>query len=642
MASKFSEGKPYKVIAFCLTKFNDYDQVKIMNQLCNHCAEHNIKIMVFTSATDLFNGGINDIGEGHIFSLFDVERFDAIVVMSETFKHSDVLNNLINRALRYEVPVISVDHAIHGCINITFDYGDAFEKIVRHVVEEHGVRNLGFIAGPKDNPFSEERIASYKHVLADNNINFNDTKFGYGDFWTDPTREVLESFLADQDGLPEAIICANDIMAIECIRVLRERGIKVPDQVIVTGFDGIELERYYSPRLTTAEFDVQALQQAIFQAVFDNTDGKKGQQTIHIEYRNRIGASCGCKDMSTENVEERLYTQKLMDDDHHIYIESMYNMIAKLSNYPDLHYIFKMVPEYFKKSNCTECWMCFNSDFLDENLDIRSSFNREEDDYSKYTETMRVPMHSIEQMVFGEEDFNTNDLLPNIERVLSNHNYFMFVPVHLQGFTVGYIGNAFDVDKFKFAYFQAFLLNFRHILEIYVNRSTQARLYVCDVLTHIYNRHGFYRNIGEILKNSYKKQIPFTVISIDMDGLKGINDSYGHAEGDFAIKTMAECMMLSTNKMEICSRFGGDEFVIAFSCQNSDARAKEIIESIKSKLEIFNSLGNKPYSVGASFGYFTKIAEKTETLDDFIKYADAYMYENKQARKKARLLLEER
>ena len=176
--------------------------------------------------------------------------------------------------------------------------------------------------------------------------------------------------------------------------------------------------------------------------------------------------------------------------------------------------------------------------------------------------------------------------------------------------------------------------DFRHILELYVNRATTERLYVTDVLTHIYNRHGFYRNVGEIIRQSRKLEIPFTIISIDMDGLKKINDTYGHAEGDYAIKTIAECMMANTVKSEICARFGGDEFTIAFSDMRGEERAKQIISGIKKSLDGFNSLGEKPYEVSASFGVFSRIAGKDDSLDDFIKRADNLMYADKKEHKK--------
>lgn len=67
MLHKFSEGKPYNVIALCMTRFKSYDQVRLINELCKDCGQTGIKVIIFSSVTDLYNGGVNDIGEAQIF-----------------------------------------------------------------------------------------------------------------------------------------------------------------------------------------------------------------------------------------------------------------------------------------------------------------------------------------------------------------------------------------------------------------------------------------------------------------------------------------------------------------------------------------------------------------------------------------------
>ena len=634
MAEKFSQGKPYKVIALCLTRFKAYDQVKIIKELCGRCDKSGIKVMIFSSVTDLYNAGINDIGEAQIFFSFEPERFDAVVVMSETFKNSEVLNKLVMKSLHAGVPVISIDRVIEGCFNITFDYSNSFEQLVRHVVEYHKIRNVSMIAGYRGNPFSEERIECFKKVLKENNIEFKEERLLYGDFWSDPTKAAIEEYISSGYEMPEAFVCANDIMAIECMRTLKQHGYRIPEDIIVTGFDGIDLEQYYSPRLTTAEYKIEDLVDRIIETVQGNVDGKIDMGPKVVKYINRIGGSCGCVRVMAENVEERLYKEKFITDDREEFIQFMYDMIAQLSNYPELHYVFGTIPEHTGRIQFRELWMCFNDDFLDEDMDISFDFDRNVQNCSRYTDMMKTPLHIVKGVTYQEPEFVQDNLLPDMENLLENNDYIMFVPIHLQGITVGYMAVTFDVETFYFTYFHTFLLDFRHILEVYVNRSTTERLYVSDVLTQIYNRHGFYRNIGEIMRHSQKNGEPFTIISLDMDGLKKINDTYGHAEGDFALKKIAECMRNATSDGEICARFGGDEFIIAFSNKDGERRAEEIVENIRTELDKFNSFGTKPYYVNVSIGMFSKLSDKSDTLDEYIKYADDLMYENKKQNKK--------
>ena len=633
---KFSNGKPYKVIAFCLAGFMEYDQIAYIQELAGKCSKNRIKVIIFSTLTCLYDDEVTNRAEGQMFKLADISRFDALVIMSESIKQLSVTRELVERAKAANVPVISIDNEIEGCINVCFGYINVFEKICRHIIEDHGIKKVNFIAGVKGNPFSEERLECYKRVLEENGIKYEPERVGYGDFWAEPTKSAVENFLKSDLEMPEAIICANDIMAIECMRTLKAYGYSIPQDIVVTGFDGVDLEQYYSPRLTTAEFDIDGLGTKLVEIINNIEEYDVEGSKIVIDYRYREGASCGCKELSTENVEEKLYEEKFIVDDLKVFLREMNMMISKLGNYEELNSIFKQLPQYFARTLCKECWICFNYNFIDDNSNIEWNFNMKEEDYLHYTDTMRVTYHALRGQVDDATEVNRYDLLPDIDRVLCEDNFIMFVPIHIQGCTVGYAASTFDAYTMMYTYYYHFILNFRHVLEMYINRAAQERLFVSDALTKIFNRHGFYRNIDTVIHKSRKYNIPFTIISIDMDGLKQINDTYGHAEGDFAIRTIAESMACVSCKEEICSRFGGDEFVIAFADARGEERAKEIIDGIESILNSYNDMHEKPYQIRASFGVASKIAGKDIFLDEFIRIADDMMYANKKERKKSR------
>ena len=83
---KYSQGKEYKVIAFCISRFNREEQAEHIGFLCRYAKEYGYKVFVFSTLTDLYFDDINDYGEKQIFSLIDVSAFDAIVIMPETLK----------------------------------------------------------------------------------------------------------------------------------------------------------------------------------------------------------------------------------------------------------------------------------------------------------------------------------------------------------------------------------------------------------------------------------------------------------------------------------------------------------------------------------------------------------------------------
>ena len=122
---------------------------------------------------------------------------------------------------------------------------------------------------------------------------------------------------------------------------------------------------------------------------------------------------------------------------------------------------------------------------------------------------------------------------------------------------------------------------------------------------------------------------------IDMDGLKFINDNYGHNEGDFAIQRLASTISSCCGQDCICARFGGDEFVY-FDPNANNSTVANLNRKITKSLESLNKLIQKPYTISASIGSVITVAKKEDTLFSVIKLADDKMYEVKKEKKAAR------
>ena len=168
MGKKYSEGKEYKVIAFVLSCFSNDEQVRIIKKVAEECKNYKCKVVFFSTITDFFFDDQIDAGEKNIFKLVAVDRFDAIVLMSESFKQERDQLALVKRANKAGVPVFTIDKSFEGCINLTFDYGECFKEIVEHMVEYHDFKNICFMGGIPGNSYSEERLKVYREVLEKN------------------------------------------------------------------------------------------------------------------------------------------------------------------------------------------------------------------------------------------------------------------------------------------------------------------------------------------------------------------------------------------------------------------------------------------------------------------------------------------
>ena len=157
-----------------------------------------------------------------------------------------------------------------------------------------------------------------------------------------------------------------------------------------------------------------------------------------------------------------------------------------------------------------------------------------------------------------------------------------------------------------------------------------------DPLSALYNRNGFIKLADEAFNKCAENKTRIMMSFIDMDGLKFINDNYGHDEGDFAIQRLSsvinECKL---NENSICARFGGDEFVI-FDMGVEEGDDEALKSRIEAKLDQINVIISKPYDIAVSIGSIIVRAEEGMTLYRVIKKADELMYEVKKGKKHTR------
>ena len=172
-------------------------------------------------------------------------RVDGLVTLSRT-----VPDQLLSRIAR-RIPVVVVAGPLisDGYDHVNARNFEGMQALTTHVLRRHGVTRMLFVGGPADSPDSAERFAGFQAGMRAGGLPVPQGVSVRGNFTRESGREVGERVL--QQALPEAIVCANDQMAIGLMDVLDRAGVRVPSDVLVTGFDGIEAGSLVHPRLTT-------------------------------------------------------------------------------------------------------------------------------------------------------------------------------------------------------------------------------------------------------------------------------------------------------------------------------------------------------------------------------------------------------
>lgn len=236
------------------------------------------------------------------------------------------------------------------------------------------------------------------------------------------------------------------------------------------------------------------------------------------------------------------------------------------------------------------------------------------------------------------EDFPTSEMLPGVDTSQDEANVFVFSPVHFRDRCYGYVvveGSEFVLNSMLY---RNWLVNMTNGLESIRKQANLQRtlrqvdkLYVTDPLTGLYNRSGFARHTADSFRVCAREKVSVMILFADMDGLKKINDRYGHDKGDAAIIAVAEALKGACLDSEVCARFGGDEYVV-YAEDYSEADARRFCARFESGLEHYNMKKEQPFLVAASCGYRVFVPGEGDLIDKYIDSADEQMYEVKRAK----------
>jgi diguanylate cyclase (GGDEF)-like protein len=313
-------------------------------------------------------------------------------------------------------------------------------------------------------------------------------------------------------------------------------------------------------------------------------------------------------------ISSELVNQSLDDFDQKINYS-----LKKLGNYfgIDRSYIFKIHRDKNTMSNKYE-WTAAGIESEKEKLqDLK---NEKYKWWLKELENKEIiVIESLDQL--GEEAAAEKDTLRK-----QNVNSLIVLPIFIEEELYGFFGfdfvnstvnfNQQQIDQIKiFADVIARAIS-KHLDNLKINKLSYY-----DSLTELYNRRFFEVELERLDSN---RQLPISIIMADLNGLKIINDSYGHKMGDQMLKKAAEILKSSLREDDILARQGGDEFVVLLP-QTDAAECADIIKRIKANTGLVEDL-KLPLSI--ALGQATKV-KPDENIEEIIKKADNQMYENK-------------
>lgn len=177
-----------------------------------------------------------------------------------------------------------------------------------------------------------------------------------------------------------------------------------------------------------------------------------------------------------------------------------------------------------------------------------------------------------------------------------------------------------------------FIFQIEDITERKRSEGAIKTLSLVDELTGLYNRRGFLAFSEQHLISVQRANKSLMVVYADLDGLKQINDSFGHKEGDRALMKTAEILRETFRSSDVLGRLGGDEFTV-FAAVEPEGGVETVMARLTDKFKNYNAQNASPYRLSVSIGLAFMHPDEIQTVEDLMSQADESMYQNKRKRK---------
>lgn len=603
-------------------------QSRLVEGIIKYAGESDDNIYIFTCLGSIYKRSKYAGGEFQIYSLPDLTQYDGVIMVKGTIWNRQVVSEIIQRITDLNIPAVSIEDSIPGKSEFYSDSREVMHELVSHLIEVHGVKKICFLSGPKHNKASAERLEGVLDAVREHGLTLDDDSIHTGDYMADSGRRLVKHLMESGKDLPEAIVCANDFMALGVYMELCKYGVQVGKDVLLTGFDHTSDTSNLMPAITTVESSQREIGYEACKSLAENrvVENRKFKAKCCYE------GSCGCPEHRNRNFSEELLLNAQRKRDRDTMVEISRSMASNMNECDNLQDFCECLKTYIEALKADFVYLCL---CVEEEAEDKAGYEYDYKIRESYSERVYIPL-AYEKGNFTEyPSFASNELLPKSVLEKIGSGVCIVVPIYFRNNCLGYLvtcGSSMPYKNTEFynwvTYISSALENIRKQEELKRLVNKLSSVWMLDSLTQVYNRAGFFYFADDVIEECKRKDIPIGILFVDINKLKRVNDGYGHQEGDFYIKSVAGYMEDLKSKEQLLMRYGGDEFVVLGKLIKGN-EFDSLTEKLNLKLEECRKQNGKPYGMSVSMGFQSVVITDDFKIDRCMEQADMEMYKMK-------------
>ena len=624
--------------------------VQILNGVSSYCSDKDVRVMIFQLNDPFATYGVFDYQNWSAIEYLKSDEIDGVIIIYGSFSMTVSAEYFRKVFEKINKPVVSVsmELGLKNEITTYVDCDKVYDDIVKHFINKHHCKKIAFLsANATISKEAIQRFEAYKKALKSNNLEFDENLVFDGYFTQETGYQAIAAKIKSKEDLNfDALIVANDNMAAGALNALQEAGIDVPNDVKMIGFDNTSHSYMSRPKISTIDQNIVYQGEVAAQALLKKLNGEDVPSSIPISLSVIYRQSCGCvemtdlrqiyKNQNDEVVKDEVSEVKGIQGDERFYklipkIDSVYalfDMIKSTNSMQELFYIMKYC---LNDSDISKALIYFYSQPKILSKGDKLSIP------SKVYLSMFIDNDKDIQQFSPEVFINPNKQLFPSDYLKNEPGTYILQPIYS-----GEKNYGFMICKLTSDYFSIYPLYLKILItgsaysyeytQLILNNSSLSVQSKTDELTKVLNRRGFIELGQKSIDLALEMKNTGIIFFIDMDGLKAINDTYGHKMGDEAIKAQALVLKKALRMNDVVGRIGGDEFVAVAIGMTSDSLPK-IRKKIEKQSASISAEKNFPFTLSCSIGAIPFTSDK-KNLSELLLGADALLYEEKRQKHK--------
>lgn len=327
----------------------------LQNQLRNR---NDLQVVIFSAFGHYYASHKPDASSFEVFSLCDLNDYDGLLIQGNRTWPPELRQQIVDKATAMGKPVVSINYELDGaCCVGTNNYQEEFGLVYR-ILRERRCKKPAFVNGLKTSAEAQARAQGYRDACA--RLGIKDARSYQANWQMEAGVVTAKKLLRRRSDLPDAIFCCNDDLAVGISQTLQEAGIRVPQDVLITGFDNREISQRATPRITTIDRDYRTIAATALDTISKLMNGESLDRQVFSPAKYILSESCR---YPNEPDSERLNALYTINNSLKRFYEVLGNFQFAVAGAESLFALLEICELFSRELDCSNVFLSLNGNY---------------------------------------------------------------------------------------------------------------------------------------------------------------------------------------------------------------------------------------------------------------------------------------